>query len=412
LLAKDNHGLKLQRLTWGPEQAKVYCEMSTDAIRPYLPKSLRERVFGLFHSVSHPGAKSSVRLVRQRYVWPHMHRDIARWCKNCLDCQKSKITRHNKLTPSQFVAPDGRFEHVHIDIVIMPDDGGYRYCLTMIDRFTRWPEAVPMRNMEASTVARVFYDTWVARFGAPTLITTDQGAQFESQLFDALLCLIGTKRMRTTAYHPQSNGLIERWHRDVKAAIMCHNKRWTKVLSTVLLGLRTRVRLETDCSPADLLYARALKLPGEFVLCDDVLPSHQPFLSEFRDYMREVRPVPVERKDKRKIFFFKDLATCTHVLLLTKREIKVPLERPYKGPYKVLERVSDRVYKIDIDGRPTCVTVDRLKPAYFIPEIVVDELLSNSGERQSVQPRPQPVLRRSERLKKSVSFDDRLEIVA
>ena len=246
LLAKDNHGLKLQRLTWGPEQAKVYCEMSTDAIRPYLPKSLRERVFGLFHSVSHPGAKSSVRLVRQRYVWPHMHRDIARWCKNCLDCQKSKITRHNKLTPSQFVAPDGRFEHVHIDIVIMPDDGGYRYCLTMIDRFTRWPEAVPMRNMEASTVARVFYDTWVARFGAPTLITTDQGAQFESQLFDALLCLIGTKRMRTTAYHPQSNGLIERWHRDVKAAIMCHNKRWTKVLSTVLLGLRTRVRLETD----------------------------------------------------------------------------------------------------------------------------------------------------------------------
>ncbi len=268
-----------------------------------------------------------------------------------------------------FVAPDGRFEHVHMDIVVMPNDNGYRYCLTMIDRFTRWPEAIPMRNMEAATCARVFYDTWVARFGAPTLITTDQGKQFESQLFDALLCLIGTKRVRTTAYHPQSNGIIERWHRDFKAAIMCHDKQWTKVLPTVLLGLRTRVRLETDCSPADLLYAKALRIPGEFVLSDDFRPTPRPFLEDFREHMREVRPMPVERKDKSKVFFYKDLATCSHVLLLTKFEVKVPLERPYKGPYRVLERVSDRVYKIDVDGKPTCVTVDRLKPAYFILKV-------------------------------------------
>ena len=170
-----------------------------------------------------------------------------------------------------------------------------------------------MRNMEATTVARVFHDTWVARFGAPTLITTDRGAQFDSQLFDALLCLIGTKRIRTTAYDPQSNGLIERWHRDIKTAIMCHDKRWTKVLSTVLLGLRTRVRLETDCSPADLLYARALQLPGEFVLYDDLRPNPRYLLDDFREHVREVRPMPVERKVERRVFFYKDLSACTHV---------------------------------------------------------------------------------------------------
>ncbi len=135
------------------------CDMATDAICPYIPKGLRERVFGLFHTTSQPGARSTDRLIRQHYVWPKMNRDIALWCKHCLDCQKSKITRHNKLMPSPFVAPDGRFEHVHIDIVVMPNDVGYSYCLTMIHRFTRWREAVPMRNMEATTVARVFYDT-------------------------------------------------------------------------------------------------------------------------------------------------------------------------------------------------------------------------------------------------------------
>lgn len=138
---------------------------------------------------------------------------------------KSKITRHNKLLLSHFVVLDGRYEHFHIDIVVMLDYGGYMHCLTTIDRFTSWPEAVPIRNMVTSTVNRVFHDTWVARFGAPTLITTDRGTQFESQF---LLYLIGTKRIRTTAYHLQSNGLVERSHRDVKASIMCHDKRWIK----------------------------------------------------------------------------------------------------------------------------------------------------------------------------------------
>lgn len=95
-----------------------------------------------------------------------------------------------------------------------------------------------MRNMEALTCARVFYNTWVAELGAPTFITMDRGYQFESELFNALLCLIRTKKIRTIAYHPQSNGHIERWHRDVKAAIMCNDKQWTEVLLTVFWSLK------------------------------------------------------------------------------------------------------------------------------------------------------------------------------
>lgn len=115
----------------------------------------------------------------------------------------------------------------------------------MIDRFFKWTEAVPLIDISALTVSRTFVNHWIARFGAPRILTSDQGAQFESQHFKGLLALTGCQRVRTTTYHPAANGLIERWHRSLKAAIMCHGTReWTKVLSVTLLYLRTHVRLK------------------------------------------------------------------------------------------------------------------------------------------------------------------------
>lgn len=100
--------------------------------------------------------------------------------------------------------------------------------------------------------------------------------------------------------------------------LWCHNKEWTKVLPTELLGLRTRVRLETDCSPADLLHARTLRTPGKFCLLGDFRPNPRIFLEEYREHMKEVRPVPVEHKYKHIVFFYEDMATCTQLLKLTK----------------------------------------------------------------------------------------------
>ena len=131
------------------------------------------------------------------------------------------------------------------------------------DRFSRWVEAIPTNDQTAHTVAIVFYTNWVSRFGSPRIITTDRGRQFESHLFQAIIKLVGCERIRTTAYHPASNGLIESWHREVKLAIMCHNARfnWVDTLPTVLLGLRTSVRLELDSSPAEYLYGTSIQSP-------------------------------------------------------------------------------------------------------------------------------------------------------
>jgi cleavage and polyadenylation specificity factor subunit 1 len=108
---------------------------------------------------------------------------------------------------------------------------GYTYCLTAVDRFTRWPEVVPIPNITADTVACALLTSWTSRFGCPQTITTDQGRQFESQLFKSLAKLCGIQLSRTTAHHPAANGLVERFHRTLKAAIVCHaDQTWTEAL--------------------------------------------------------------------------------------------------------------------------------------------------------------------------------------
>ena len=227
-------------------------------------------MFELFHNPAHPGLKVTDRVIRKRYVWPNMHRDIAKWCKAYIDCQQSKISRHNHLAPAHFVAPGGRFKHVHIDIIgPLNVSEGYKYCLNMIDRFSRWPEAVPIKDIEATTVARAFVDHWISRFGAPETLSTDQGKQFEAQVFTALLQLSGCRRIRTTAYHPASNGMIERWHRCLKAAIMC------QLDSNIIhshAGPENKL-FDTGSSPVEYLYGNTLRVPGEFVRPEDFTPN-------------------------------------------------------------------------------------------------------------------------------------------
>ena len=82
----------------------------------------------MFHDAAPSGLTD--RIIRQRYVRFNMHRDIAKWCKNCLDCQQSKITRHVQLNPEKFVAPYGHFEHVHMNLIgPLPESDEYKYCV-------------------------------------------------------------------------------------------------------------------------------------------------------------------------------------------------------------------------------------------------------------------------------------------
>uniref|UniRef100_A0ABD2WIL2 RNA-directed DNA polymerase n=1 Tax=Trichogramma kaykai TaxID=54128 RepID=A0ABD2WIL2_9HYME len=368
ILSDADISLKLASFPFGPQKIELYGERRGERIRPFLPASLRDEVFDVLHASAHPSARAMKSLIKARYVWPDMDRDITRRCSACIRCQAAKVGRHTKPTPC---APSSRFHHVHIDIVgPLPVCRGYRYLLTMIDRFTRWPKAVPLRDITAETVAREFHNCWIARFGSPRIITSDQGSQFESRLFRELLAVLGIKRCRTTSFHPSANGLIERWHRTLKAALMCHAhpENWLELLPSVLLGLRTRLVGEFDVSPAEMLYGTTLAIPGDLCFNTHARVDPKIFASKFRAHMNEVRPVPVKHKSKITPFVAKELPFCTHVFKLVKKS-KPPLQPPYTGPHKIINRdAAHNTYTIDFYGREQVVSVDKLKPAHLLPE--------------------------------------------
>ena len=136
---------------------------------------------------------------------------------------------------------------VHVDIVgLLPPSQGFTYLLTCIDRYTWWPEVFPITNIEVQTVAQAFISGWIVRFGVPTTVTTDRGSQFESTPWQYLNSILGANCIRTTAYHPCLNALVERLHRQLNAALKAYPQphKWTETLPLVLLGIRTTLKKE------------------------------------------------------------------------------------------------------------------------------------------------------------------------
>ncbi|GBM97066.1 hypothetical protein AVEN_62392-1 [Araneus ventricosus] len=166
-------------------EISLYCNVNSKANRFYVPGELRRKIFDNLHNMSHPGIRATKALIASRYCWPNQNKDITNWCRASIPCQKS----------------------------LLPISVGFRYCVTMVDRFTRWTEAVPLFYAKAETVAIAFMFNWISRFGLPQKVTCDQGGQFESGLFQRLTRMFGVQCDRTAAFHLSSNGMVERMHR-------------------------------------------------------------------------------------------------------------------------------------------------------------------------------------------------------
>ena len=194
--------------------------------------------------------------------------------------------------------PERRFDHVNVDLVgPLPSSHGFTYLLTMVDRTTRWPEAVPLTSLASVEMTRAFISTWVARFGTPSDISSDRGAQFTSELWSAVAQSLGVKLHHTTAYHPQANGLCERFHRSMKAALRASLKdsNWVDKLLWVLLGIRTAPKEDLQSSSAELVYGQPLRVPGDFVPGTTVPWSATLQRSTLLNNARLFAPVPTSR---------------------------------------------------------------------------------------------------------------------
>ena len=235
---------------------------------------------------------------------------------------------------------------------------GFSYLLTIIDRSSRWLEAIPLRSTTAADCATAFISSWVARFGVPTILTSDRGVQFTSALWAALCSQLGVHRSLTTAFHPQANGLVERAHRRLKEALKArlagHN--WPAHLPWVLLGLRSAPRDATGISAAELLYGAPLTLPGSFL--DTAEPPPAAFADLLRSSVPAVAPLPQPADT--------DSGPPPQLRAANFAYVKSPPAAPslspaFRGPYRIVRRFK-KVFILDIGGRKEPVSVDRLKP--------------------------------------------------
>ena len=334
------------------DDVTVLCDMSGPQPRPFVPQTCRRSVFSRFHNLSHPGRKATTRLLTARYFWPNMRRDIALWVRECVSCQEAKVHRHTKSAPGVFDVPSARFETVHIDIVGPlppavphghPFTSPFRYLLTCIDRATRWVEAIPLVSITAESVASAFLDTWVSRFGVPLYVVTDRGTQFEAELFRYLSGMLGFHRLRTTAYHPTCNGMIERVHRTLKAAIRARKQSWLQSLPVVLLGIRAMPNDSgyssfTAVTGTQLLFPRgAVERVG--------VPVGQRFIRELAKHMSEIDFVSLSQGHHHarapQVYVPVDLSVCSHVWVRVDRA-RHSLEAPYRGPLRVVSREAQK----------------------------------------------------------------------
>ncbi|GFU74294.1 integrase catalytic domain-containing protein [Trichonephila clavipes] len=181
----------------------------------------------------------------------------------------------------------------------------------------------------------------------------------------ALRKLLGVQKCRTTGYHPQANGMIEELHHPLKSAIKCHaTERWTEVLPIILLGLRASLKEDILCTPAELVLGTTIRLPGE--MFDSSKPDDDVvnFVSKLKSHMQSLHPKPPKHHGKRPVFIHPGLLEATHVFL-RRDMLRRPLQQPYDGPFKVLQR-KDKVFFLDINGKRVSISIDRCKPAFFL----------------------------------------------
>ena len=365
-------GLKLKDISFADGSFTVLCDVSTGKPRPIVPEAWREAIFHAVHGLSHPGIEATKKLVSAKFVWHGLKKYVGQRAKQCLECQRSKVQRHTKAPLQKLPTPKLRFGHVQIDLVgPLPECQGFKYLMTVIDRFTRWPEAVPIKEMDTDTVAKAYITNWVSRMGVPADMTSDRGPQFVSRLWQAMSQYLGTQLHPTTSYHPQANGLVERWHRTLKSSIMARveaaGSDWLNQLPWILLGLRITPKEDLDgASPAEMVYGQTLTIPGDMIQTgpQEQVSQH---LRDIRAQMENLKPKPTSAHGAKTAGFHvpKALETAQYVYI-RRSETKRSLQTPYTGPYTVIAR-ADKWFDVQVGTRTERISIDRLKVAHVAP---------------------------------------------
>ena len=364
-----NSGLSFRKIPIG--DFHLYVDVSNGPARPFVPFSWRKRVFESVHGLGHPGIERTRQMMREKFVWPSLRADVSRWARGCLHCQRAKVGRNTVPPIHEFVVPSRRFSHVHVDITMMPESNGHSYLLTMVDRFSRWPAAIPLKDINTETVINALAHGWIGAFGIPETITTARGSQFTSAVWAQLLETWGIRHSMTTAYHPEANGLVERLHRRLKESLMAicgeDTHLWFSKLPMALLSIRTTLKPDIEASPAELVYGEGLAVPGdllpEFPSNAGTNQQRQSTLANVRLEVERLQPKQTSAHRIPNVHIPETLQNATHVMI-RRGGVNPPLTQPYQGPFRIESRTQTGV-KVHIPGRGIEeIALARVKPAF------------------------------------------------
>lgn len=345
-----------------------------DAFLLVVPTAMRQEILYACHdetTAGHLGVSRTLARIRQKYYWPKLLRTVQHYVKSCRECQRRKVP---PLKPAGLLQPvkppTSPFQQVGMDLLgpFPTSTKGNRWIVVATDYLTRYAETASVPRATAAEVAQFFVHNIVLRHGAPQIVITDRGTAFTADLTQSVMILTHTTHRRTTAYHPQTNGLTERLNRTLADMLSMYvdveHKTWDEILPYATFAYNTAVQETTAMTPFQLVYGRTAT-----TTLDSMLPVHEDENSDVEYFVQkaeEARQLARQRiqrqqssdaarynKHRRAVYYEPGDAVWVWTPV-RQRGRSEKLLRRYFGPYKVVRRLNDVNYEVAPDGRVHC----------------------------------------------------------
>ena len=339
-----------------------------------VPRVYRPEILNLAHETpmsGHLGVNKTYHTILNHFYWPGLKSDVSHHCKSCHTCQM--VGKSNQTIPKAHLQPipafDEPFSRIMIDCVgpLPKTKSVCQYLLTIICASTRFSEAIPLRNIKTKTIVKalVKFFTFV---GLLRSIQSDQGSNFMSGIFQQTMYELGIKQYKSSAYHPESQGALERFHQTLKNMIRSYcfdtEKDWNEGIHLLLFAVRESVQESLGFSPFELVFWHTvrgpLKLLKEKCLSDDdsslnLLQYVSDFKNRLSKAFESARSNLKSAESKMKLHYdenaqVRNFEPGDKVLALLPIRGR-PLQARHYGPYTVDKKLSDVNYIVNTPGR-------------------------------------------------------------
>ena len=349
--------------------------------RLVVPQSLQRQLLAFLHNEptsGHLGFYKTWSRMQPRFYWHLMKDAVKLFLAACVTCARRKTPLQKTRSPLQQYVVGEPLERVALDIIgpLTETTAGNRYILVITDYFTKFTEAIPLPNQEALTVTNALVKEFVCRYGIPSELHSDQGRQFESEVFKGMCAMLGIHKTRTTPYHPQSDGQTERFNRTLEDMLstcsLDHDQDWDEYVPLVMMAYRSAAHASTGVTPNQAMFGHQIPLPIDLALGLRTgerhdLPSYvlnlQEKLVTVGNYIRtHLHTAATHQKacyDRGKKFSHFNVGDK---VLLAVANPKSKLTQKWDGPFTIDQKVSDVVVQLrGPRGRSLVIHVDRLK---------------------------------------------------